>query len=238
MTYEKPWERWWISCNCEHRFTTLYGHRLTFILFRNHLQVIAVHVINDVPHRKSSEPNHALAAIDSNFSRRTGPLQCSDNCTCRCHARSLSPLIPESLTPYVGQLFISKQLLHPAFTPWNRCNVETCRGTYLEPAKVAYTLPPWSLFYGSFQTSSFETIHLSLNAYRTVIFSSPICQAIRMGDVHGVRDLFAKQQASIWDVDVRGTSILRVSIPCTLGRISLLNTDILARLWEMAKRSH
>lgn len=150
------------------------------------------------------------APMSTNCSRRHGPLQCPSNCTCRCHARSLSPLIPQSLTPYVGQLFISKQLLHPAFTPWNCCNVVTCRGTYLKPAKVAYTLPQWSLFYGSFQSSSNQRIHFSINAYRAVSYSSPIMRAIQKGDVHGVCDLFAKHQASIWDVDIDGVSILRV----------------------------
>ncbi|KAI0799649.1 hypothetical protein BC629DRAFT_1497477 [Irpex lacteus] len=183
---------------------------MDFIQF-HYVEFVAAHVY--VEHKLHiARPVQDLAAtsitcISSISSRQTGPLECSDNCTCRCHARSLSPLIPQSLAPYVGQLFISKQLLHPAFTPWNCCNVVTCRGTYLKPAKVAYTFPQWSLLHGSFQTSSFETIHLSLNAYRTVPYSSPILEAIFDADVHGVRDLFAKQQASIWDVDINGDSI-------------------------------
>lgn len=148
----------------------------------------------------------------SNPYRRTGTLQCSHDCTCRCHARSLSSLIPEQLAPYVGQLFISKQLLYPAFTPWNYSNIATCRGTFLKPAKVSWMLPwVFQFFYGSFQTSSNTRIHFSINAYRTISLHSPVIQAIASADVRGIRELFASQQASIWDVDVRGVSILWVS---------------------------
>ncbi len=160
------------------------------------------------PHQPQSLP-----AISPISHRQIGTLQCDDDCTCRCHARSLASIIPQSLVPYVGQLFVSRQLLYPAFTLWNRCNVRTCRGTFLDPAQVSWILP-WILFHGSFQSSpSNRRIHFSINAHRMVPYASPIIQAIYSADVKGVYDLFAKQQASIWDVVADGSSILWVSTP-------------------------
>lgn len=46
-----------------------------------------------------------------------------------------------------------------------------------------------------------------------VPYASPIIQAIYSADVKGVYDLFAKQQASIWDVVADASSILWVSTP-------------------------
>lgn len=96
------------------------------------------------------------------------------------------------------------------FNPLGRCDVETCRGTLLQPAKVAYILPRIP-FHGSFQGTPFDRVHFSLNAFRTVPYSAPIIQAIMKADYYGVRDLFSKQQASIWDVNIQGSSILWVS---------------------------
>ncbi|KAI0799657.1 hypothetical protein BC629DRAFT_188094 [Irpex lacteus] len=106
----------------------------------NHLQVLTTHVTTgrdpSAPHQHQSLPT-----ISPISHRQIGTLQCDDDCTCRCHARSLASIIPQSLVPYVGQLFVSRQLLYPAFTLWNRCNVRTCRGTFLDPAQVSWILP-------------------------------------------------------------------------------------------------
>ncbi len=158
-------------------------------------------------------PQETIDTMSTHCPRRRRRSQCPSNCTCRCHARSLCPIIPQPAAPYLGQMFISPRIIDwMKFDPLGRCNVDTCRGTCLTPSKVTYILPRVP-FHGSFQTTSFERVHFSLNAYRTVPYSSPIIQAIGSADVHEVRDLFAKQQASIWDVDIEGNSTLWVSTP-------------------------
>lgn len=143
--------------------------------------------------------------------RHCGPLRCPPDCSCRCHAKAVSAVIPRRLAPYIGQVYVSKQLLDlVTYRPLMRCNIPTCRGDFLKPATVSWFLPAWFL-HGQLRSSSNNRIHFSINAPRTVAYSSPIIQVIWGADIQGLRGLFALQKASIWDVDIRGHSVLWVS---------------------------
>ena len=143
-------------------------------------------------------------------SRLNHPLKCPPRCECRCHHPSMIKLIPGRLTYYIGQVSISKRLLHPTFSPWSLCNVSTCRGD-LHRAITLQWDSPLRLLNGLLQYSKDSRIHFSLGAPRVVPYNSPLFIAIWRGDFHTIRDLFATGRASIWDYDINGLPVFCVS---------------------------
>lgn len=157
-------------------------------------------------------PYHRPPTALADHSRQCSPLRCVPTCTCCCHALSFLPIVPQRLSAYIGQLFVSKQLHDLVMcNAFRRCNVATCRGDFLKPARVSWFLPSWFL-HGHLQSSS-RRIHFSINACRTIPYSSAIIEAVRKADVQGVRNLFAEKHASIWDIDIDGNSVFWVSTP-------------------------
>ena len=156
--------------------------------------------LSSVPHDVSHPPTKL---------RTRRPLKCPSNCPCRCHYPSVSRLIPSWLASYVGQLTISKRLLHPTFSPWSLCNVQTCRGDFHEATTVRWTLP-FRTLQGFLESRSDCRIHVSIGAPRFVPWDSPILNAVCDGDLQGVRDLFATGKASIWDCTKGGLPVFRV----------------------------
>ena len=168
--------------------------------------------LSGVPYHASHPPTRL---------RRHRPLKCSPNCQCRCHYPSVVRLFPTWLTPYIGQVTISKRLLTPPWSAWSCCNVATCRGDIRRAMSVQWFLP--SMFLHAFlQSTKDRRIHFSIGAPRTVAYGSPLLKAVYDGNVRGVRELFATGQASIWDYDVDGTPTFWVS--CRLNKSCRLLT--------------
>ena len=157
--------------------------------------------LSGVPYHASHPPTRL---------RRHRPLKCSPNCQCRCHYPSVTRLVPECLASYVGQLTISKRLLHPTFSPWSLCNVQTCRGDFRQAATVQWVLP-FSILQGYLESRNDCCIHFSIGAPRVIPWDSPITIAVCEGDLQSVRDLFATGKASIWDYNMSGLPLLVVS---------------------------
>ena len=140
-----------------------------------------------------------------------GVLRCLPHCPCRCHDSLVTSLIPRWLAFYIGQVYISKRLLTPAFSPWSRCNVQTCRGDLQRAITIRWILPP-GLLSGCLQSSKTQPIHIFIGAPRIIPFDSLIFEAIRSRNIRSVRELFATGQASIWDHDFDGAPIFMVSL--------------------------
>ena len=157
--------------------------------------------LSSVPHDASHPPTRL---------RRHRPLKCSPNCQCRCHYPSVTRLVPECLASYVGQLTISKRLLHPTFSPWSLCNVQTCRGDFQRAATIQRIFPP-GILHGFLKHNKDRRIHFSIGAPRIVTSNSPISDAVWNRDLQRVRDLFATGQASIWDYSMNGMPVFYVS---------------------------
>ena len=122
----------------------------------------------------------------------------------------MTRLVPESLAPYVGQLTISKRLLHPAFSPLSLCNEQTCRGDFQRAATIRWILP-FGIFHGFLESRNDCRIHFSIGAPRVVSWDSPIVYAVCDGDLQGARNLFATGKASIWDYTIDGLPVFVVS---------------------------
>ena len=157
--------------------------------------------LSRVPHDASHPPTKLCT-------RR--PLKCPPNCTCRCHYPSVSQLIPSWLASYVGQVCVSKRLLHPAFSPWSLCSVQTCRGDFQQAMTIRLTLP-FRTLQGFLESRNDCCIHFSIGAPRVVPWDSPIAVAVSNGDLQSVRNLFATGKASIWDYIIDGLPLLVVS---------------------------
>ena len=146
-------------------------------------------------------------------SRQFLPLQCPTDCRCRCHDSAVQPLIPLFLTPYVGQFFVSKRLLHPTFSPWSRCNSQTCRGDLRGEMSVVWLLPPVAL-HGALESPRRRRVSFSICAPRTIPYASAVVEAIDNSDLESIRCLFLTKQASIWDTFNHGQPIFYVSWCC------------------------
>ena len=138
------------------------------------------------------------------------PLRCLPDCPCRCHSPSVHRLIPTWLAYYIGQISISKRLLRPPWSSWSLCDEQTCRGD-LQRALIVQWVLPTGFLHGSFQSSKDRRIHFLIGAPRVVRWDSPIFNALQVGDLKGVRYLFATGQASIWDYSMNGMPVFYVS---------------------------
>ena len=170
-----------------------------------------------------TSPSHSLTTLPTHR-----PLKCPPKCKCRCHYPAIARLIPHWLAPYIGQVSLSKRLLHPTFSPWSLCNVQTCRGDFQRAATIQWILPPGILHGFLEHTSKDRRIHFSIGAPRIITLNSPISDAVWNGDLQRVRDLFATGKASIWDYTVDGLPMFRVShrdIPSRSGTLTI-------RLWD------
>ena len=157
--------------------------------------------LSSVPHDASHPPTGL---------RTRRPLGCPPSCQCRCHYPSVTRLVPKYLAPYIGQLSISKRLLHPTFSSWSLCNVQTCRGDFQQAATIRWVLP-FRIFHGFLESRNDCCIHFSIGAPRVVRCDSPIMHAVWNGDSQGVRELFATGKASIWDYTINGYPVFVVS---------------------------
>ena len=160
----------------------------------------------------TTRPNVCASQNTATANTRDG-LACLPNCNCRCHDFSFSSLIPSWLVWYIGQVFISRQLLqvHSAWISWSRCNVQTCRGDFLRTMTILWLLPR-GLFWGCMQCPTTFRVNICIGAVRTITWDSPVFVSCREGDVRGVKELFAAGKASIWDATVNGHSLFYVRL--------------------------
>ena len=89
--------------------------------------------------------------------------QCPPRCECRCHYPSIARLIPEWLIPYIGEVSVSKRLLHPrlltmeslqhSHLPWRLVQSDNTPVAYpvqtSEPMFAFLGRSPHSFFYWS-----------------------------------------------------------------------------------------
>lgn len=157
------------------------------------------------------------------WSRGSPSLHCRTNCECRCHGMYMQALIPTWLACYIGQLYISKTLFRAPWSTWSLCTVRDCRGDLRRAMTINWILPP-NFLSGCLRSSQHRRIHVAIGAAKTIPWGAPVLTAITDANVKRVRDLFALGQASIWDHNPDGSSILWVNqiiCQCRLPRMML-----------------
>ncbi len=200
---------------------------------RNYLEVIAINVVTgNTPSQRSGSSTcvQLLPTPEPSQSSGSNPiysesLRCLSNCTCRCHATALRMLLPPAFTPYIGQIYIPKRLLHAPWSSWSLCNVQTCRGDWQKAMSIVWLLPPTGLLLGLLSivvnfalpfplpgVLEDPRINISIVGTRRAIhWSAPIWDAIRRADLDCVRTLLAMRKASVWDTDLEGWPVFAVS---------------------------
>ena len=154
-----------------------------------------------------------LSGITAAYHYSGTGLRCLPGCHCRCHDSSFSSIIPAWIAWAVGKIFISKRLLYPPWSSWSRCNFQTCRGDFLRTVAILWLLPRVP-FLGYFRFSTYFKFPLTVcvGAVRTIPWDSPLLLLAKTGDVQGIRELFTRGQASIWDTTVNGHSLFYVHL--------------------------
>lgn len=134
-------------------------------------------------------------------------LSCSLDCACRCHSPLLEPIVPRSLVPYLGQVTVSKRILHAiGASPWE-CNVQTCRRDRKTSHRLAWVARWWFVTI-SISSSSFT---MSLHPPRYIPDHAPVWGMLNRGDVDALQALFAAGKASVYDVGEDGQTLFYVS---------------------------
>ncbi|KAI0090454.1 hypothetical protein BDY19DRAFT_773051 [Irpex rosettiformis] len=192
------------------------GMMLEF-MHSNYLRFIAAS-INDVqchPLFMSSPPCETAHIVDEDPPHGRSILQCLPNCKCRCHNSSFSHLISSTLTHYLGQILLSKRLLHTLWSSRSLCNVQTCRGDLQQPLQIIWLLPRGFLHVHAYlQTTILMNYPIKLSVVcmrRSISWSAPIWDAITRADLDGVRTFLSTGKTSVWDANPEGWTVFAVS---------------------------
>ena len=178
----------------------------------------------------SSRADLLVQLHSSNVSWR----QCNSGCICHCHKRAFFALA-EPWRQTFGCLsigYVGSSMLSQA------CTVNGCRSRERSSFTLNYLFPSWFLARG---------IHVSLRAGRAlsldmkirlphVRHSSKIFRYIDTLNVRGVQRLLSKREASPWDIDEDGWSLLRVSLHCLI-LCRLRNSDAMAFILKHCESS-
>lgn len=130
-------------------------------------------------------------------------------------------IVPGSLIPYIGPLTVSKGLLQGFELSCLGCDVQTCQQCKTSASGILTWHPPeWLGFFDVDIQLRGKRLYVSSHAPRLVPLNAKVWSLIEFADVDGLRALFDTGQASVYDVDVGGDILLRVS--ASLRRHSLI----------------
>jgi ankyrin repeat protein len=133
---------------------------------------------------------------------------CKPLCSCRCHLGK-SYWTPQTFEPFIGRLTIGYNGL-----PWptmSSCSEPGCQQEVAAQVRVRYQFPRWwrsKVFTASLGTNNFGDPELLLRTRRVVPWNSPAIGAIDNGSLQTLRDLLTRGQASPYDEDINGDTLL------------------------------
>lgn len=139
-------------------------------------------------------------------------LQCPVDCPCRCHSPFSRQLIAKRVMPYIGALVVSRRILHSLFTTAWECNVQTCRRDRRTALRLSWFTPSWLGAVDIDIRVGRMPIYIAIHAPRLVPFEAEVWRRVLDSDADGLRALFEAGEASVYDVDPRGASLLPVSL--------------------------
>lgn len=191
-------------------------------------QLVQAHVITensgDGFDQKSLEPlwqRHTRRHRLANLQGMLVDSVCSQWCSCRCH-KIASISSPQSLCQWFGALSLACSAL-----PWRPpCNERSCQPRSSGSMRLSYRFPPWAMnrIVRALITSAPLTGPvISLKTLRVIPDTEPVFLFAEKGDVSGIRTLFSRGLASIYDVDSAGQSLLDVKMPLPFPRASTDN---------------
>lgn len=158
--------------------------------------------------------------------------RCQTFCRCQCHRRTHF-----STPPWMKSLFgtfFGSFTGYPLLGPWP-CDYSRCRQTGRASTQISYFFPAWYVS----RVISISTTWKDLTgagASWTIRMPQPICNdsitwyLIRCDDLSMVRRVFEDNEASAYDMNVDGLTLLHVCMDlsfATIGPALLFNTTLL-----------
>lgn len=140
---------------------------------------------------------------------------CNPGCICHCHKRAFFALA-EPWRQTFGRLSIGYV---GSSKPSQACTVNGCRSRERSTFTLNYHFPSWFLargIYMSLRAGHALSLDMKIRLPHVRHSSAKIFQYIDTVNVRGVQRLLSKREASPWDVDEDGWSLLRVSLPTSL----------------------
>lgn len=131
---------------------------------------------------------------------------CPRWCSCMCHKPSRLQS-PRLLNQVLGAVSVGYRGVPFLSSP---CNEKMCRPKTKSITNITYQFPAWFLAnsISMIITSSTAGPALSLRTWRVLPSTSDVFRFAQSGDLDGIKKLFSKGQASIYDVDGCHWSIL------------------------------
>lgn len=163
-------------------------------------------------HIQDAYPVHPFRTPCKSF--RDRPLRCLDECSCRCHQKSVVRS-PQNLSTFLGDIFLGCSSLPWCFSSFVQCNEQSCRRSQTFRVDLRYFFPRWHIlttmkFSMSFSLSVIP-LNVSLGTRNTISYDSPIFIAVQEGKVDEIRNLLCSGRASLNDIDPYGLGLLYVS---------------------------
>ncbi|RVX76086.1 hypothetical protein B0A52_00443 [Exophiala mesophila] len=175
---------------------------------------------------------------------------CRSLCSCICHRPYLLST-PTMFSRIFGRLSID---MPGNGLPMVRCTERQCQRRRDISGNMTYQLPGWMLdrmVRISVKKTALNT-HINLNTMRILPDSAEIFSVVSRGDLNRLRDMFATQQASIYDISSAGWTLVHTSF--TLNRrdvtqflidqgadltIGAANgSNVMERAWTQAQKSN
>ncbi|KIV97874.1 hypothetical protein PV10_01575 [Exophiala mesophila] len=175
---------------------------------------------------------------------------CRSLCSCICHRPYLLST-PAMLSRIFGRLSID---MPGNGLPMIRCTERQCQRRRDISGNMTYQLPGWMLdrmVRISVKKTALNT-HINLNTMRILPDSAEIFSVVSRGDLNRLRNMFATQQASIYDISSGGWTLVHTSF--TLNRrdvtqflidqgadltIGAANgSNVMERAWTQAQKSN
>ncbi|KAJ8119957.1 hypothetical protein O1611_g10492 [Lasiodiplodia mahajangana] len=128
------------------------------------------------------------------------PRRCIDSCICGCH-HALRIRTPEVIRNAVGVLFIELALLSVFFS----CRQRTCRHRSQRLLRFTYYFPQWLLMRMicvTLYAPDPQAWNVSCKTPRRVSEDAAVFECARSGDIDGVRSLFDRGMASVYDIGI------------------------------------
>lgn len=200
----------------EVRNVTTVLHNLDARASRSHAETVTA--LRDAALSDSARRiRHSMALLATQSSTLTSPaephlhLRCPPGCQCRCHICVMAAIIPRLLAPFIGQVNVSKRILHAfGILSWD-CNMQTCRRDLMAPNAIKWYLPEWWPYFDLLIQSSRLPFYFAIQAPRLVPMNARIWGIIGRSDIDGLHALFEAREASVYDVNDNGTTLLYVS---------------------------
>lgn len=171
-----------------------------------------ISINNEQLHIQDAYQAHPFRNLRKSF--RYQPLRCLNECSCRCHQRSVVRS-PRNLSTFLGDVFLGCSSLPWCFSSFAQCNEQSCRRSQTSRIDLRYFFPHWHMlttvqFSMSFSLSIIP-LDVSLRTRNTIPYDSPIFIAVQEGKVDEIRNLLCSGKASLNDIDPYGLGLLYVS---------------------------